>query len=85
MIFDNVTDAEDLIDYLPRIRTGHVLITSRNMVWRDRAECLPVPELARSCAVEFLLKRTGSKDLDSAEQLAEVLGELPLALEHAGA
>jgi tetratricopeptide (TPR) repeat protein len=41
--------------------------------------------LPREMAVEFLMKRTGQDDRRVAEELCESLGDLPLALEQAGA
>ena len=41
--------------------------------------------MQRTEAVEFLLKRTGKTDRAMADKLAEALGDLPLALEQAGA
>ncbi len=45
----------------------------------------PVPLMPRDQSEDFLLKRTGQKDGEAAAQLAEILGDLPLALEQAGA
>ncbi|MER9240910.1 tetratricopeptide repeat protein [Mesorhizobium sp. M0633] len=85
LIFDNAAGPQELSAYLPQAEIGHVLITTQNLSWQGQAEVVVVPELTPSSAVEFLLKRTKSKDAASAEQLASALGELPLALEHAGA
>jgi len=41
--------------------------------------------LKRSESVDFLLKRTGYTDRESADAMAKALGDLPLALEQAGA
>jgi len=62
-----------------------VLVTSRNPVWRGLAGPLAVDVLAREQAVTFLARRTGSQDSGSLDGLAEVLGDLPLALEQASA
>jgi tetratricopeptide (TPR) repeat protein len=70
---------------LPRGGGGGVVITSRNPVWRRDATVLPVEVLDRGEAVAFLLERTGQADATAAGQLAEALGDLPLALEQAGA
>jgi hypothetical protein len=46
---------------------------------------LPVEVLDRAESVRLLRRRTGDSDTASADQLAEALGDLPLALEQAGA
>ncbi|KAF5425651.1 MAG: Tetratricopeptide (TPR) repeat [Candidatus Methanocomedens sp.] len=85
LVFDNAKDRADVNDYLPQGKTGHVLITSRNVNWRGTATPLDVKVLERKESVDFLLKRTGYTDREAADVLAEALGDLPLALEQAGA
>jgi hypothetical protein len=43
LIFDNASQAQDLLPYLPQAPTGHVIITSRHPHWRDVANPLRVP------------------------------------------
>lgn len=83
LVFDNAQKPEDLNDYLPLTGKGHVIITSRNPNWGGTAKTLPVDVFSRDESIEFLQSRTGQKD--GAETLAEALGNLPLALEQAGA
>jgi len=85
LVFDNAKDRADVNDYLPQGKTGHVLITSRNVNWRGIATLLDVKVLERKESVDFLLKRTGYTDKEVADTLADALGDLPLALEQAGA
>ncbi len=85
LIFDHAPDAAAVKSYLPQSSTGHVLITSRNPTWRRIAVQLDVDVLAREESVEFLLARTGQEDRRAAAELAEELGDLPLALEQAAA
>ena len=85
LVFDNAKDRADVNDYLPQGKTGHVLITSRNVNWRGTATLLDVKVLVRKESVDFLLKRTGYTDREVADALADALGDLPLALEQAGA
>jgi tetratricopeptide (TPR) repeat protein len=85
LIFDNANEPKDLDLYRPRVNTGHILITSRNPVWRGKAEPLEVQKLDPDESVRFLLKRSGQQDEAAARKLAEALGDLPLALEQAGA
>lgn len=85
LIFDNAPDAAAVKSYLPQSSIGHVLLTSHNPTWRRIAAQLEVDVLARADAVEFLLSRTGQEDRRAATELAEELGDLPLALEQAAA
>jgi tetratricopeptide (TPR) repeat protein len=85
LIFDNARGPEELPEYLPQSRLGHVIITSRNPNWLSVAAPLPVQVWSRDEATRFLLKRTRQTDENAAAKLAEELGDLPLALEQAGA
>jgi len=85
LIFDNARRKGDLRDWLPQNTAGHVVITSRDPNWGGVAKPLEVEVLTREDAVRFLLQRTGQDDEPAARKLAEALGDLPLALEQAGA
>ncbi|MFL1375818.1 FxSxx-COOH system tetratricopeptide repeat protein [Nocardiopsis protaetiae] len=87
LIYDNADEPEDLRDVIPEgHETGHVLITSRNHRWQSIAETVSVDVFPRSESVEFLKKRIPRGITRAeAEELAEALGHLPLALEQAGA
>jgi len=85
LVFDNAKDRADVHDYIPQGKTGHVLITSRNVNWQGTATTLNVRVLERKESIDLLLKRTGYTDRESASVLADALGDLPLALEQAGA
>jgi tetratricopeptide (TPR) repeat protein len=85
LIFDNAETAEQLQDVLPARGNGHVIITSRNPNWRHLGNVLQLNELSLAEASAFLIKRTGDANQTAAEQVAELLGKLPLALEQAAA
>lgn len=85
LIFDDAQKPGDLNNYLPRMGSGHVIITSRIPNWESLAKPFEVLMFERHESVEFLLKRTGLDDEKAADILAEALGDLPLALEQAGA
>ncbi|HYP40269.1 MAG TPA: FxSxx-COOH system tetratricopeptide repeat protein [Chloroflexia bacterium] len=85
LVFDNANKQEDLVGYLPRMVSGHVIITSRDPDWVDTANTIGVEVFELSEAVEFLLKRTRQQDKEGAKDLSEELGCLPLALAQAGA
>ena len=85
LVFDNTPGPSEVREYLPKAATGHVIITSRSPTWAGVARPLRVEVFDRAESVDFLLRRTGQPDEDAAEALAEELGDLPLALEQAGA
>lgn len=85
LIFDNADQPEELQDLIPR-GPGDTLITSRNHRWQGVIDTVPLDVFARTESTEFLIKRV-PKGLskEDADRLAEELGDLPLALEQAGA
>src|SRR3984893_12304771 len=84
LIFDNAQGSPDVRNYLPQGGTGHVIVTSRNPNWQGMS-ALPVDMMERNESIDFLLKRTQKADQQAASKVAEALGDLPLALEQAGA
>jgi len=85
LIYDNAEAPEQLGPLLPPEGAGHILVTSRFPAWGRVAEPLPLDVLRREESVAFLRRRTGSHDAAGAAALAELLGDLPLALEEAAA
>ncbi|MBA1341611.1 MAG: Photosystem I assembly protein Ycf3 [ANME-2 cluster archaeon] len=85
LIFDNARDQKDVRDYLPKGGAGHLIITSRNPDWSGVAKMLSVQVFDRDESIDFLCKRAGQDDKKAADALADELGDLPLALEQAGA
>ena len=94
LILDNVdTPAaqEAVIEVLPSLSSGRVLITSRLRDWPPTVRSQPLETLSLDEAQKFLLERTaqqrtpGDHDEGEARHLAEELGRLPLALEQAAA
>jgi three-Cys-motif partner protein len=85
LIYDNAEQPDALDGLLPPIGPGHVLVTSRWSVWGKRAERLQLNVLARQESVRFLQDRTTVTDHAGLSALAELLGDLPLALEEAAA
>ena len=82
LVFDNAEDPEDVAEWLPG-RSGHVLITSRTRAWSEVAVPVDVDVLARDESVEMLRGRLRGLDVTGAGQLADELGDLPLALAQA--
>ena len=81
LIFDNATDMASVGAFLPPAGPGWVLITSQNQNWPGPV--LDVPVLDPDVAAGFLVSRTGDPDRQAAQELADLLGGLPLALEQA--
>jgi tetratricopeptide (TPR) repeat protein len=86
LIFDNADQPEDFPAYIPH-GPGDVLITSRNHRWNATIETVPLDVFSRTESIEFLNKRVHPEKLaaEDASMLAEKLGDLPLALDQAGA
>jgi tetratricopeptide (TPR) repeat protein len=85
LVYDNAEAPGQLLPLLPHAGSGHVLITSRNPAWSRVARPVKLEVLSRQESVALLRKGTGDKDEASARAIAELLGDLPLALEEAAA
>ena len=84
LVYDNVAAPSDSADLLPAAG-ARALITSRFSDWSEWADevSLDVPPIAEAMA--FLMDRAGRRDEAGVRTLAEALGRLPLALDHAAA
>ncbi|MGW0566407.1 FxSxx-COOH system tetratricopeptide repeat protein [Streptomyces tauricus] len=81
LVLDGADEPEEISDLVPT-GTGHVLITSRNPQWRDHnSQLLEVPVYDRTESVAFIRRRAPRLTWAEAEQLAEALEDLPLALD----
>jgi len=94
LILDNVDTKEAesaVLEILPSLSQGRVLITSRLRDWPATVRRQPLETLSLDEAERFLLERTledrtrSENDPEQARRLAEELGSLPLALEQAAA
>lgn len=94
LILDSVDTEEAVLaanEILPRLETGHVLLTSRRRLWPPEIQMESLDTLAREEATQLLLDRTAKgrtpapDDSEQALRLAERLDGLPLALEQAAA
>ena len=85
LVFDNAEDIEVVRRYFPANGPGKVIVTSRNRGWERVATPLPVNVFEREESVELLQKRSPDLSTEDAERLAAALGDLPLAVEQAGA
>jgi len=83
IIFDNADNPEILLNYIPKDKYGHVIITSRNPSW-ENIYTLKVPVMNRRESIELLQNLTQQKNQKIADELANNLGDLPLALVQVG-
>ncbi len=92
LVYDNAESPAELTGLLPSGGGGQVLVTSRWSAWGALAAPLPLDVLARQESIEFLRRRTGEASSAAARadeaawsELADLIGDLPLALEEAAA
>ncbi|MFE0147892.1 hypothetical protein ACFWY5_12150 [Nonomuraea sp. NPDC059007] len=90
LVFDNVEEVAHVEPYLARLTSGHVLITTRRDVgWRQLGVTpLRLETLPRTASIRLLGDLIGpphAVDAAVLGELAEELGDLPLALTQAGA
>ncbi|MEW1778344.1 FxSxx-COOH system tetratricopeptide repeat protein [Streptomyces sp. NPDC086777] len=83
LVFDNADEPHEVSPYLPG--GGHVLITSRNRNWREHGEAQEIAPFLREESIDHLLRRVTGLTAEDADRVAEALGDLPLAVEQAGA
>jgi tetratricopeptide (TPR) repeat protein len=85
LVFDNATDPQDLVAFLPAAGQARVLITSNERAMTELGAGVAVEGFTEQEALDFLAGRTGSADNGGARLLAGELGWLPLALAQAAA
>ena len=84
LVYDNVTAPDEIANLLPSAG-ARVLITSRFSDWGEWADEVSLDVLPVEEAMAFLQDRAGRRDEIGARILADALGRLPLALDHAAA
>jgi TIR domain-containing protein/tetratricopeptide repeat protein/AAA domain-containing protein len=93
LIFDNADNPKDLEPFLPG-GIGHVIITSRNQAWTHSSrtqtgiqagEPLEVDVFTRPESITHLMRHLPDLTAEDADNVAEALGDLPLAIEQASA
>jgi hypothetical protein len=84
LVFDNAPDAAGVRAWLPP-GVGHTVITSRDSGWGGLATRVDVQEFTRPESVAYLQRRGRRQEPTEADALADVLGDLPLALAQAAA
>ena len=83
-MFDNAEDPRALTRFLPE-GPGQVLITSRNPAWRGIAATVGVREFTRAESIALLRRLTTDLTEIEGDRVADAVGDLPLAVEQAGA
>ncbi len=84
LVFDNAEDPQALHPFMPG-SGGHVVITTRRTGFASLGRVLEVDVLQRAESLALLQRRIPSLTPEQGQRLAAVLGDLPLALEQAGA
>ncbi len=82
LVYDNADEPRLMESFLPAARHGDVIVTSRNPAWRRLARPVAVGPLTREESVTYVAMRVGDRPAE-AGTLADLLGDLPLALEQA--
>ncbi|MEE1794574.1 FxSxx-COOH system tetratricopeptide repeat protein [Streptomyces sp. BE308] len=85
LVFDNAEDIEAVRSYFPNGGPGKIIVTSRNREWERVATPLSVDVFDRDESITLLQRRARGMNTDDANRLAAALGDLPLAVEQAGA
>src|SRR5262245_22193220 len=84
LVYDNVPEPKDIVELLPS-GGARVLITSRFLDWGEFAKEVALDVLPLEEAAAFLQSRAARSDAAGANTLADAVGSLPLALDHAAA
>ncbi|MGN9912783.1 FxSxx-COOH system tetratricopeptide repeat protein [Phytohabitans sp. LJ34] len=84
VVLDNSGAPEELAPLVPAAG-GHVVVTTRDVAWLDSGRSIEVDVFARRESIELLRARGHDISFDEADQLADRLGDLPLALEQVAA
>ncbi|RDD42751.1 Nephrocystin-3 [Trichoplax sp. H2] len=88
LIYDNVHRVKMVNKYIPTMRTGHIILTSRHRSWDDMIE---IDIFNRKTSIEFLHRvvephghsHQPIENDDAWDNIADILGDLPLALAQA--
>ena len=80
LVFDNATDLDHLARFVPSAGQCQVIITSNQLETAGFGQVVTVDVFTRQEALSLLARRTGRPGDDAAQDLAEEVGYLPLAL-----
>ena len=85
LVFDAAESPEVVRKFFPSNGPGEILVTSRNPAWAGVARPLEVSVFRRAESKELLRLRGPDISDSDADQIADKLGDLPLAIEQAAA
>lgn len=86
LLLDNITEPAHVDALISDLPGGRFLLTSRVTVgWHGIATATRLGVFTDDQALELMVRIAGSTLMDGAEQLCQVLGNLPLAIEQAAA
>lgn len=97
LILDDIEDLSLMREFLPSLRKGHILLTTRSQAMGGLAHALEIEALEEQQSLLFFLRRASllpsgavlekaeTTNLSYARTICEELGWLPLALDQAGA
>jgi tetratricopeptide (TPR) repeat protein len=84
IVLDNADSPEELRPFIPQ-GPGHMIITSRNQGWVRPEVAIEVGVFDREESIAFLRRQVPQIGEADAIRVADKLGDLPLAIEQAGA
>jgi len=85
LVFDAAESPDVVRPFFPANGPGEILVTSRNPDWASVARPLEVNVFQREESIELLRRRGPEIEEADASELADKLGDLPLAIEQAAA
>ncbi|WP_239341568.1 FxSxx-COOH system tetratricopeptide repeat protein, partial [Frankia sp. CiP3] len=83
LIFDNAEDPAVVAGFRPTGGAGRLLVTSRRAGWGGLGATVEVSTFLRAESVALLGDRFPTMDTSVADRIADLLGDLPLAVEQA--
>jgi len=90
LVFDNLDNPEDLpgiLSFFPANRCGCILITSRHAGSKELGKSIELGRMEKEEGLQLLLHSSGgdTDEVDAAEEILSLLGNLPLAIDQARA
>jgi hypothetical protein len=85
LVLDNATDPDGLRPFLPATGGTQVVVTTTDRAFAELGQPVDVSAFTRPQSVGYLRARTGLADEESADAVAQHLGDLPLGLAQAAA
>lgn len=82
LVFDNAGRADTIAAWVPPVRNGQILVTSRNPAWGRLGPAIKINPLEDEAAIEFIRHRA-PRGAGDPKPLALAMGGISLALEQA--